>query len=94
MPENKPTKKLGFDDTGKPYKGVSEKGERITIVLSELKKEFGAKRGEEMFERIREVHSPGPAIRTDGVIDERDLSLDGMKDEDRARVDAILAGKE
>lgn len=41
-----PARRLGFDEKGKPYRGVDPKtGERMAVVLTELQAEFGAREG-------------------------------------------------
>ena len=86
----------GFDEKGKPYKGVDpETGERRTVVLSELKREFGPKTGEEMYSRIAQVAGGGsPMLQHRVEEDARDIGLDGADEEIRVKVSAILAGKE
>lgn len=87
------TKRAGFDDRGRAYKGVDPKtGERVTVVLSELKREFGPRRGEEIYIRVAEAAGLGGAfLRVDEYAP--DVSLGGMDDEQAARVRDILAGR-
>jgi hypothetical protein len=88
-------KRLGFNDQGKAYKGVDPKtGERVSVVLSELKHEFGAKRGEDMYFRISDVLFPNPRIRTSGESYTPDLGLRGISEEKAAEIQKILGEKE
>lgn len=91
----KPKKtKAGFDDKGKPYPGVHpDTGERWTVTLEGLKKEFGPKVGEVKYRAI------GQAL---GVIDgfapleqySPDILIRGVSNELQFKVDEILAAKE
>lgn len=85
--------KPGFDDKGKPYPGVSETGERVTVTLEGLKKEFGPKAGETKYRAI------GQAL---GVIDgfapteqyHPDIQIAGISNELQFKVDEVLNSKE
>jgi hypothetical protein len=87
-------KKAGFDAEGKAYPGVHpETGERVTVTLGALKKEFGAKKGEEMYRSIAGV------TQTVGMFDSLeqyapDIQIAGMSPEIQFKVNEILTGKE
>jgi hypothetical protein len=94
--KQKGKRRLGFDDEGKPYKGVHpDTGERLTVTLEALKDEFGPKKGEEMYRKIAAVSGGGAAqmpIRLDEGA--RDIGLAGADKDVLEKVNAILAGKE
>lgn len=86
--------RLGFNDKGEAYPGVDpETGERVTVTLDALRREFGPKKGEEMFVRVRHAHGTGnPFDRVE--VDPRDLQLTDLAPERRERINAILEGRE
>lgn len=85
----------GFDEKGKPYPGVTETGERVTVTLKALKAEFGPKTGEEMYARIAAVAGGGqPQLAHRVEEDARDIGLAGADEAVLTQVAAILAGKE
>jgi len=91
-----PGRRAGFDEQGKPYKGVDpETGERLTVTLDALKDEFGPRKGEEMYRKIAAVAGGGnssmPVRLDEGA---RDIGLAGADKSVLDRVHAILAGKE
>lgn len=74
----------GFTREGKPYPGVDPKtGERRALTLEGAKKEFGPKRGEEVYLEVMRAGGYGE-------IHPNDLLLDGLSGEHRERVDEIL----
>ena len=94
--DKQPAARPGFDDGGRPYKGVDpDTGKRLTVVLSELKKEFGPKKGEEMYARIRVAANGGAPLLAPRVEeDARDIGLDGAPPEVMEKVQAVLEGRE
>lgn len=93
--EPKPKKSgAGFNAEGKAFPGVNaETGERVTVTLEGLKKEFGPKAGEVKYRAI------GEAL---GVIDgfaplaqyAPDIQITGVSNELQFKVDEVLAAKE
>ena len=86
-------KRAGFDEKGKPYPGVNDAGERVTVTLDALKDEFGPKTGEKLYRRVAEAAGVGVTV-TSGVEYNPDISLAGADESVRARVAEILAEKE
>lgn len=92
--EKAPAQRPGFDEKGKAYKGVDpETGERVTVTLEALKDEFGPKRGERMYRRVAEAAGVAGLV-TAGAEYSPDISLAGMDEGTRKKVDAILSEKE
>lgn len=88
MAENdkKTPRRPGFNEKGEPYKGVDPKtGERKALNFEDAKKEFGPKRGEEVY---REVAQAGGFGRVEG---NPDLSLVGLPGEEKQQIERILA---
>lgn len=93
--EPKPKKSgAGFNDKGEAYPGVDpDTGERVTVTLEGLKKEFGPKAGEVKYRAI------GQAL---GVIDgfasleqyAPDIQVKGVSNELQFKVDEVLSAKE
>lgn len=86
--------KSGFNDKGEAYPGVNpETGERVTVTLEGLKKEFGPKAGEVKYRAI------GQAL---GVRDafapleqySPDIQIKGISNELQFKVDEVLSAKE
>lgn len=79
----------GFTKEGKPYPGVDpDTGERKALTFEGAKREFGPKRGEDIY---RAVAMAGGFGRVEG---NPDLSLVGLEGEHKAGVEKILAEAE
>jgi hypothetical protein len=82
----KATQRPGFTKEGKPYPGVdSDTGERKALTFDGAQKEFGPKRGPELYYAVAMAGGFG---RVEG---NPDLSLIGLDGEHKKKVDALLA---
>lgn len=81
--------RAGFDASGKAHPGVDpETGERRAVTSDGLRKEFGSKRGPEIYEQIARAGGFG---RVEG---NPPLSLVGLTGEHKTNVEKILADAE
>jgi hypothetical protein len=79
----------GFNSQGKPYPGVDpETGERRALTYEGAQKEFGPRRGAEVYAAVAMAGGFG---RVEG---NPDLSLVGLEGEHKKQVDEILAATE
>lgn len=86
---NDPWRGAGFTKENKPYPGVHpDTGERKAVTYEGLQKEFGPKRGADLYMEIARVGGFGYVEGNPA------LSLVGMDDEHAARVKKVLAEAE
>lgn len=77
------------------FKGIDpDTKERVSVNLPALKKEFGEKKGMEMYTKIAKLGGFfDPGMEPVGSNFFPDLSLEGMNSDTKTKIDAILKGK-
>lgn len=84
-------KKAGFNDKGEAHPGVDPKtGERVTVTLDGLKKEFGPSKGEEIYRQFARAGGVGDMFG-DLAIYAPDIQIKGAPDSVQIKFDEILA---